>query len=186
MTHIFLRLKGDAEVLVHALTGRRDFEYAADVRVGAHPGKTAVMLLDGREVAMLCQVDPRMQAAFDVELPVYGCWIYLERIPEYRWPVYRPPSKFPSTYRDLALVCDLDVPAARIESIIAKSIGPLCTQVSTFDEFRGAQIPAGKKSLAVRVTLQRNDATITDQEADDAVARALLALREQLNATLRA
>ena len=181
----FLRLKGDAEALMHELTGRRDFHYAADLRTGAHPGKTAAMLLDGREVAMLCQVDPRMQAAFEVALPAYGCWIYVERIPEYRRPRYSPPSKYPSTYRDLALVLDIDVPAANVESVIAKSIGPLGINVRTFDEYRGAQIPPDKKSLAVRVTLQRSDATITDEEADAAIARAVSALLEQLGATLR-
>ncbi len=182
----FLRLKGHAETLMHELTGRRDFEYAADLRTGGHPGKTAAMLLDGREVAVLCQLDPRVQAVFDVPMPVYGCWIYLERIPEYTWPRYRPASKYPSTYRDLALVCDLDVPAARVEKVIAQSIGPLCTGVRTFDEYRGSQIPPNKKSLALRVTLQRPDATITDEEADAAIERALTALREQLNVTLRA
>ncbi len=182
----FLRLKGDAEALMHELTGRRHFEYAADLRSGGHPGKTAAMLLDGREVAFICQVDPRMQNAFDVTMPVYGCWVYLERIPEYRWPHYRPASKYPSTYRDLALVCDLDIPAAHIEKAIAQSIGPLCTGVRTFDEYRGPQLPPDKKSLAVRVTLQRSDATITDEEADAAIERALAALRELLNVTLRA
>ena len=110
-TH-FLRLKGDAEELLHALTGRRDFEFARDVRNGLHAGKTAAILLDGREIAFMGQSDPRVAAAFDVRLPIYNCGIYLERIPEYRSPLYRPPSKYPSTYRDLALVCDLDLPAA--------------------------------------------------------------------------
>jgi phenylalanyl-tRNA synthetase beta chain len=143
------------------------------------------MLLDGREVAYLCQVDPRMQAAFDVRLPAYGCWIYLQRIPDYAWQRYRPASKYPSTYRDLALVCDVDVPAAQVEEVIAQAIGTLCTGVRTFDEYRGAQVPTDKKSLAVRVALQRNDATITDEEADAAVERSLHALEDRLNATLR-
>jgi len=181
----FLRLKSDAEALMHALTGRRDFEYAADVRNGAHPGKTAAMLLDGREVAYLCQVDPRMQAAFEVQFPTYGCWIYLERVPEYTWPAYRPPSKYPSTYRDLALVCDIDLTAAQVERTIAETIGALCTGVRTFDEYRGSQVPPEKKSLAVRVTLQRRDVTITDEEADAAVERALAALNERFGITLR-
>jgi phenylalanyl-tRNA synthetase beta chain len=183
-TH-FLSLKADAEALMHALTGRRDFEYAPDVRNGAHPGKTAAMLLDGREVAIVCQVDPRMQAAFDVQLPAYGCWIYLERVPEYRWPLYHAPSKYPSTYRDLALVCGVDTAAAVVEKTIARSIGSLCTGVRTFDEYYGAQVPADKKSLAVRVTLQRMDTTITDEEADTAIEKALKALSDELGATLR-
>jgi phenylalanyl-tRNA synthetase beta chain len=183
-TH-FLRLKGDAEELLHALTGRRDFEFAADKRNGIHPGKTAAILLDGREIAFIGQVDPRLAAAFDVRLPIYGCVIFLERIPEYRSPLYQPPSKYPSTYRDLALVCDVDVTASSVERVIARAIGPLCTNVRTFDEYRGEQIAPDKKSLAVRVTLQKFDATIIDEEADAAITPALDALREEFGATLR-
>jgi phenylalanyl-tRNA synthetase beta chain len=57
--------------------------------------------------------------------------------------------------------------------------------VRTFDEYRGSQIAAEKKSLAVRVTLQKRDTTITDEEADAAIATALTALQTQLGATLR-
>lgn len=178
-TH-FLRLKGDVESLLHGLTGRRDFEYTTDERNGLHPGKTAAILLDGRELAFMGQIDPRVTSAFEVSLPVYGCGIYLERIPEYRTPRYEAPSKYPSTYRDLALVCDVNMPAQTLERVIAKAIGPLCTGVRAFDEYRGSQVPAGKKSLAVRTTLQRFDATITDEEADSAMALALNALHEQL------
>ena len=182
----FLELKSDTIALLHELTGRRDFEFAADVRKGLHPGKTAAVLLDGREIATMGAIDPRLTGEFEVRLPAYGSWIYLERIPEYAQPLYRPPSKFPSTYRDLALLCDPDVPAARVEAVIAKSIGDLCTGVRTFDEYRGAQVPGDKKSLAVRATMQRPDATITDPEADAAIERALQTLREELNVTLRA
>lgn len=182
----FLKLKSDTVALLQGLTGRRDFEFAADQRKGLHPGKTAAVLLDGREIASIGQIDPRLTNAFDVRLPAYGAWLYLERLPEYRAPLYRPTAKYPSTYRDLALICDLDVPAAAVETAIAKAIGDLCTGVRTFDEYRGAQIPPDKKSLAIRVTLQRSDATITDEEADAAIERALQALREHLGVSLRA
>jgi phenylalanyl-tRNA synthetase beta chain len=181
----FLRLKGDVEELLHALTGRRDFEFAPDKRNGIHPGKTAAVLLDGREIAYMGQLDPRVGAAFDVRLPVYGCGIYLENIPEYHPPLYTPPSKYPSTYRDLALLCDPELPAAQVERVIAQAIGPLCTGVRTFDEYRGSQIAADKKSLAVRVTMRKRDSTITDEEADAAVEKALATLNAQLGVTLR-
>lgn len=183
-TH-FLRQKGEVEELLHTLTGRRDFEFAPDKRNGLHPGKTAAILLDGREVAFMGQSDPRVAAAFGVRLPVYNCGIYLERIPEYRWPRYSPPSKYPSTYRDLALLCDFDLPAAAVERAIADAVGDLCTGVRTFDEYRGSQVGNDKKSLAVRTTLQKFDSTITDEEADKAMALALDALRERLGVTLR-
>jgi phenylalanyl-tRNA synthetase beta chain len=181
----FLRLKGDCERLVTALTGRTDIEVARDTRNGLHPGKTAVVLLDGREVANVGAVDPRLLKSFDVRLPAYAASIYIENIPDYRVPRYVPPSKFPSTYRDLALLCDLEVPAQSIERVLRRALAPLVRSVAVFDEYRGAQVPDGKKSLAVRAVLQRDDATITDEEADRAMSAALAALRDEAGATLR-
>ena len=179
-----LRLKGDGEALLRAVTGR-GVETSRDERRGFHPGKTAVLMIDGREVANLGRVDPRLAAAYDVTLPVYLCNIYLDGFPDYKQPRYSPPSKFPSTYRDLALAVAPDVSAAEIERTIASVLGGLCSSVRAFDEYRGVQVGEEKKSLAVRAVLQRYDATITDEEADEAMARVLVVLRDELGATIR-
>ncbi len=180
----FLRLKGDCEALLRAVAGI-EVETAADVRGGYHPGKSAVAMWRGREVAAFGKIDPRLSKAFDVRLQVYMCNIYLDSIPEYQRPVYHPPSRFPSTYRDLAVVVDLDVDAERLSQVVRKAIGDLCTGVRVFDEYRGPQVDTFHKSLAVRVTMQRSDGTITDAEADAAQARAVAALREELGGTIR-
>lgn len=139
----------------------------------------------GREAAAFGKIDPRLTKAFDVRLGLYLCIIYLDRIPEYQQPIYRPPSRFPSTYRDLAVVVDLDVDAERIRTVVRNAIGELCTGVTVFDEYRGPQAGEGKKSIAVRATMQRYDATITDEEADTAIARAVAAVREELEGAIR-
>jgi phenylalanyl-tRNA synthetase beta chain len=54
-----------------------------------------------------------------------------------------------------------------------------------FDEYRGPQVGDGKKSLAVRITLQSDEATLTDQEADAALARIVVALRKRFGAEPR-
>ncbi len=180
----FLRLKSDAIALIRNVTGRFP-ETTRDVRNAMHPGKTAVLMLDGREIAAIGQIDPRLGHAFDVPMPVYVCNMYLDALPDNATPRDAPPSKFPSTYRDLALVVDLDVDAAAISQTIVKAIGELCTGARVFDEYRGKQVGEGKKSVAVRVTMQLRDATITDAEADLAIARALDALRERTGATIR-
>ncbi|MDQ2872507.1 MAG: phenylalanine--tRNA ligase subunit beta [Candidatus Eremiobacteraeota bacterium] len=183
-TH-FLRIKGDGEALIRKLTGRTDIEVTRDVRNGLHPGKIAVLMLDGHEIANVGRIDPRVCAAFDVRLPAYVCSMYLENIPEYRTPKYAPPSKYPSTYRDLALVCSLETGADAIARTIRRAVGSLCTGARAFDEYRGGTLDANHKSVAVRVTLQRNDATITDEEADAAIAGALAALERDLGAVIR-
>ncbi len=180
----FLRLKGDAEALMRAVSGI-SVEAARDVRNALHPGKTAVLLHNGREIASLGKVDPRLTRAFDVRLPAYLCNIYLDNIPEYAIPRYSPPSKFPSTYRDLAVVVDLDVTAECIRTLVRDAIGELCAGVRVFDEYRGPQVGEDKKSLAVRAIIQRYDATITDEEADAAMHRALASLCDAVGAVIR-
>lgn len=180
----FLRIKGDAEALIRRVCGV-EVTCAPDVRNGLHPGKTAVLMYEGREVAAIGKVDPRLAKSFDVRFPAYVCNIYLDNLPEYKTPTYHPPSKYPSTYRDLALIVGLEVTAERVTEVTRKAIGELCREVRVFDEYRGPQVGEGKKSLAVRVVIQRDDATITDEEADAAIARALDALREELGATIR-
>ncbi|MDQ2663142.1 MAG: phenylalanine--tRNA ligase subunit beta [Candidatus Eremiobacteraeota bacterium] len=181
----FLRIKGDCQALLHDITGRSDFEVVEDRRNASHPGKAASVLIDGREVAELGRIDPRLERSFGSRLPVYFCSIYVDNIPDLRVPKYVPPSKYPSTYRDLALICSLETSAAQIERTIAKSVGELGRGTRVFDEYRGPQVGDERKSLAVRMTLQRDDATITDGEADAAVAAALSALRADLGVRLR-
>lgn len=180
----FLQIKGDAQTLIKRLTGSQT-EVTADQRTALHPGKTAVLMLEGREVAYVGQVDPRLTHAYEIELPVYVASVYLENIPEYRCPQYVAPSRLPSTYRDLALVLEPRIPARSVDEVIRRAIGPLCTSVRVFDEYRGPQVAEGRKSLAARVVLQRYDATITDEEADAAIDKALEALRSELHAVIR-
>jgi phenylalanyl-tRNA synthetase beta chain len=174
----FLQLKGDCEAVLRAVTGRVP-EAARSTRDGFHPGKTAAMIVDGREVAHLGRIDPRVTAGAKGRLPAYACTVMIDRLPDYVLPQYAPPARYPSTYRDLALVVPLDETAAEVESLIGKTLGALCTGVRVFDEYRGPQVGEGQKSLAVRITLQRFDTTITDEEADAAIERVLAALREQ-------
>jgi phenylalanyl-tRNA synthetase beta chain len=180
----FLRLKGDCEVLLRRLTGRMP-ESSRGAEFAFHPGKTARLSIDGRDVGCVGCIDPRVSTAFGVERRVYLCALKPAELPSYEIPHYRAPSKFPSTYRDIALVLDSDVEAAEIERSIGAALGELCASVHVFDEYRGPQVPGGRKSVAVRITLQRFDATLTDEQADAAVKAVLEALGERFGATIR-
>ncbi|HEY4433061.1 MAG TPA: phenylalanine--tRNA ligase subunit beta [Candidatus Cybelea sp.] len=180
----FLRLKGDCEQLLHRVTGRIP-GIARGTRAGFHPGKTAMLSLDGREAGYLGKIDPRLAKRNNLRRNAYLCIVDIRALPSYEAPAYSPPSRYPSTYRDLALIVGIDVAAGAIEEAISAELGSICTNVRVFDEYRGPQIGEGRKSLAVRVTLQRFDATITDEEADAAIARLLEAMRAQFGAEIR-
>ena len=96
---------------------------------------------------------------------------------------YKPLPKYPSTSRDLSLVCDDEVTSDEIIDIIRKNAKHL-ESVSIFDMYKGEQVPEGKKSLSYKLVL-RKDGSMTDEEADAVVAKVLKALAEK-NITLRA
>ncbi len=180
----FLRLKGDCEALLRDLTGC-EANTSAGTRPGFHPGKTALVAIGGVDIGVFGCVDPRLAKRHEIKGNAYLCSLDVRALPPYETPHYRPPSRFPSTYRDIALVLDAGVAARDIEDAVAVALGSICTGVAVFDEYRGPQVPEGEKSLAIRVTMQRFDATITDEEADVAIARALDAVRERFGARIR-
>ncbi len=180
----FLRLKGDCETLLERVCGRRG-DVARAQAPGLHPGTSASFSIEGQAVAVLGRLDPRLAHAFDVRLPVYLCFASLDALPPKATPEYRAPSKFPGTTRDVALSVGLDVTALDVERAIARALGGECTGVRVFDEYRGPQVGEGRKSIAVRVALQRFDATITDEQADEAIERALDAVGGELGAAIR-
>ena len=96
---------------------------------------------------------------------------------------FRAPSRFPAIERDLALIVDAAVPAGELIEAVQGHANVRAATV--FDEYRGAQIDVAKKSLAVRVTLQRDDATLTDAQADETIAAIVADLRKRFNAVLR-
>lgn len=180
----FVALKGDALKFVRTVTGRE-----ADVRLarhaGWHPGICAELAIDDVPVAIVGALDPRLAFAFDAEARVHVAQVDLAALPEPLVPRYAAPSRYPSISRDLALVVDLGVSAAQIEGVIGGALDGLARTIRAFDEYHGPQVGEGKKSLAVRIVLQRDDATMTDAEADDAIGRILSALRAELGATIR-
>jgi phenylalanyl-tRNA synthetase beta chain len=180
----FLTFKSDSLALVRALTGR-DPETVTTTKDGWHPGKTASLIVDGRDVATIGALDPRLGAAFDIDARAYVGWMRMSDLPAPQAPAFRPVSKFPAVERDLALIVAPDVPAMDIEHAARAAGNGAIVDVRVFDEYRGPQIEAGKKSIALRIVLQRADATLTDAESDTHMAAVLAALRERYGAKIR-
>jgi phenylalanyl-tRNA synthetase beta chain len=93
---------------------------------------------------------------------------------------YRPLPSFPATEFDLALLLPQNVVAADVERVIAASAGELLESLVPFDEFRGAGMAAGERSVAWRLTLRHPERTLRDKEIEGRRARILRALNEEL------
>jgi phenylalanyl-tRNA synthetase beta chain len=95
-------------------------------------------------------------------------------------------SRFPGVFIDLAVTVDEGVPASKIEEIIRTAGEPEVVSVRLFDQYRGEQIPEGKKSLAFALELQDPTKTLTDEDATGVRDRVMDALGRGTGAELRA
>ena len=179
----FLELKGAMNALVRTACGIEPTAAPATYP-SLHPGKTAELRIGDAVIGYVGVLDPRLAFAYELTGNVCAAVIFLDALPGPVSASYRSVSRFPAIERDLALVVAPSVSAADVTGVV-RGNAALVRDVLVFDEYRGPQIGEGKKSLAVRVTLQRDDATMTDTEADGAIATILTALRERLGATIR-
>jgi phenylalanyl-tRNA synthetase beta chain len=102
-------------------------------------------------------------------------------------PIPRPdqPSKFPTVVRDVAILVASSVPAqALLDAIVGEKL-PIVRSVRLFDLYHGKTLPAGQKSLAFRIVMQDTEKTLTDAEADSAIAQMIELLGQRFGATLR-
>jgi phenylalanyl-tRNA synthetase beta chain len=179
----FGRLKSDVLALLHRITGAE-----ARVERGAfaalHPGKTAALRCGDAVVGYVGVVDPRLARAYDVADTTALATLFVEKLPPRATPKYAPPSKFPAVDRDLAVVVPLDVLAGDLADAVRGE--PLVRSATVFDEYRGPQVGEDKKSLALRIVLQSDEKTLTDDDADAALARIVATLRERFGAVPRA
>jgi phenylalanyl-tRNA synthetase beta chain len=96
---------------------------------------------------------------------------------------YQPVTRFPATVRDIAIVVDAGVAQQKAMDII-RAVG-LVTDAALFDVYVGEQVPAGKKSLAYRITYQSPGRTLTDEEVNRVQQAILKRLGTELGAVLR-
>ncbi|NPA91883.1 MAG: phenylalanine--tRNA ligase subunit beta [Chloroflexi bacterium] len=180
-------LKGVVEVLLD----RMHLEGVTFHPLTDHPTfgpRAAALMLDGERIGVLGEVHPLVREAFDLpRVPV--CLAELEMAPfvqAYQQPVQLTPiSTFPPVKEDLAFVVDEDVPAEEVARAIRDAGGYLVVHVALFDVYRGPNIPAGKKSLAFRVTYQAPDRTLKDKDVERIRRRIVKELAKRLNAQLR-
>ncbi|HEY3543225.1 MAG TPA: phenylalanine--tRNA ligase subunit beta [Gaiellaceae bacterium] len=99
---------------------------------------------------------------------------------------YAEVSPFPEVRQDLAFVVDEDAPAAALLAAIREAGAPELRDARVFDEYRGAQVGEGKRSLAFRVAFGSPERTLTDEEATAVRSRIVGALAAQFGAVLRA
>ncbi len=183
----FYALKGDVEEILAGMriTGVRCRAYSED---GAfHPGRCAVVESNGSCLGTIGQIHPQVAEEFGINIPVYAAVLDYELMLESMQPeaTFKPLPRFPSTSRDMAVVCDETLPAGDLLDCVRESAGELLTSAEIFDVYTGTGMQPGKKSIAMSLQFRSDERTLTDAEVDACFAAALAALEKKFGATLR-
>ena len=182
----FFTLKGIVETLLTALSVE-DLSVEADSTIPYyHPGRCAKLYSGETYLGTIGEIHPAVADNYGIGTRVYVARLDCKTLFAVRSgdKAYRPLPKFPATTRDLALLCDDDLPVQSIEKAIRAGAGKLLEKTELFDIYKGKQIPEGKKSVAYNITMRSADRTLTDEDVEKAMNKILKNLSD-LGATIR-
>lgn len=156
-----------------------------------HPGRTASLWLQGRQVGIFGQLHPKVRQEKDVMDAVYVFELKLEMLqnvlsrPSQTVPVFKAYSSYPAVARDLAFFAATEITVGDLEQVMQKAAKKLLAGVELFDEYRGEHVPDGQRSLAFSLKYRASDKTLTDEEIEPVHQRVRDALVKQFKVTLR-
>ncbi len=151
-----------------------------------HPGRCAAVTLEGRQLGYIGELHPTVAAYRKIEGRLVAFEIDVEPvIAASAIPRARSLPRFPSVDRDLAVVVEEHVAAGALSATIRESGGDLLEIARAFDEFHGAQVPEGHKSIAFTLTFRSPERTLTDAEVDKPMAKIRLRLEKKHGARFR-
>ena len=155
-----------------------------------HPGQSATLRLGPKTViASFGALHPGIAKAFDLDGTVMAAEIYLDAIPAKRGgggfmrPAFTPPA-LQAVKRDFAFLVPTELAAGDLVRTLKGADKDNITAVRLFDQFVGAGVPEGQKSLAVEVTLQPTEKSYGEEDLK-AIAERVVAAAGKLGAVLR-
>jgi phenylalanyl-tRNA synthetase beta chain len=157
-----------------------------------HPGRSGTIQIGPQNVlGHFGELHPSALEALDAKGPLVGFEVILERIPEPKAkPTRAKPaldlSAFQPVERDFAFVVERNVKAADVVRAAAAVDRKLIAGVSVFDVYEGTGIEPGKKSIAIAVTLQPRDKTMTDAEIEALAGKIVAEVGKRTGGVLRA
>jgi phenylalanyl-tRNA synthetase beta chain len=181
----FYDVKADVEALLASAGAASSFAFVPGEHSALHPGQTARIEREGKQVGYVGAIHPELAKALDLDQTVFMFELLLSEIALGKMPKFQELSKFPEVRRDLALLVDRDVPAESLLSTIRESAGEWMTDLKLFDVYVGKGIDPDRKSIAVGLTWQHPSRTLNDDEVSTTTQNILTSLEQRFNATLR-
>jgi phenylalanyl-tRNA synthetase beta chain len=157
-----------------------------------HPGRSGTIQIGPQNVlGYFGELHPRALEALGAEGSVIAFEVILDRIPDAKQkPTRAKPalelSPFQPVSRDFAFIVDRGVKAGDIVRAAQGADRKLITDVTVFDVYEGKGVDEGKKSIAIAVTIQPREKTLTDQEIEAVAAKIVTEVTKKTGGTLRA
>ena len=156
-----------------------------------HPGRSGIIRLGPKNVlAAFGELHPQTLKAMDLDGPAAAFELFLEAIPVSRRKGSAKPAldiaDLQPVRRDFAFVLNAEVLAGDVLRAAEGADKSLISHVAVFDIFEGPGLGEGKKSLAIEVTLQPREKTLTDQEIDAVAARIVAEVKKATGGEIRA
>ncbi|MEZ4862998.1 MAG: phenylalanine--tRNA ligase subunit beta [Caldilineaceae bacterium] len=185
----FFDLKGVVETLLARLGFKAErIEYQARPETGVFGPRCAEVLLDGTPIGLFGEIHPQVRAAFDlpsVRINAAELRILPLRKPQWQLEPMQPISAYPPVVEDLAFEVDEAATTHQIQQAIAQGGDDRLVAIELFDIYRGDPIPAGRKSLAYRLTYQSLQRSMSEKEIAHLRQRIIAQVETKTGAKLR-
>ena len=188
-------IKSDViKTLIELGVSEQDLFISDNTKQCYHPGRSGSITLKsekGAHLAYFGEIHPAITKKFDFKDPnVYGLEIFLKNIPEPNKKIRLSkksfqPSDFQKSERDFAFVIDKIFKIGLLEKIIKDIDNSIIQNVTTFDVFEGGNIPKDKKSVAINVTLQAKNRTLSETDLDQISKKIIEVVKEKTGASIR-
>ncbi len=188
-------IKSDAiKTLVELGIEEKNLFISDNTKNSYHPGRSGSVTLKsekGPHLAYFGEIHPAIIKNLDYkDKNIFGFEIFLKNIPEPNKKLRQSKksfqaSDFQKSQRDFAFIIDNIFKIGTLEKIIREVDTDLIQKVSTFDVYEGENIPKDKKSVAINVTLQAIDKTLTENDLDEISKRIIDTVSKKTGATIR-
>ena len=164
-----------------------EFELSQSKPKGFHSGRSADLMVNGAVVGFVGELDPAVSKVSDLPRTVGVFEINLDSLFDSapKTVLASPFGTFPAATQDLSLVVGRDVPAAEVLAAVKQGAGELLEEILLTDDYRGANIPEGTKSLTFALRFRAIDRTLTQVEASAARDAGVQVASAKFNAKIR-
>ena len=181
----FFDVKGDIELLLAPRAAR----FVPAAHPALHPGRCARVELDGVAIGWVGELHPKWRQAYELPSAPVVFELDADALQQRALPSYVPVARQQSAWRDLALIVGEHVTHDALLDAIGAGPKALVRSARLFDVYKPAaptaEFAAGERSLAVRIELLDDAATLTDERIEAEVGRIVESLRARLGARLR-